>query len=256
MLAIVLKKTAIEIWENAVLVFLGNVGVFGLMFVALVAALGLGASWGVTPMLVGFVLAAAVVAYVLIVSADLLDMVCARAEFDREWLHARARQAGGPAILFSATVLGLGASLWMAASLAGRLSGIPLVISTLLFIWFVLFSVQTLLMLVPLIPQSEYRMIRALRLSGLLVLGNPGYVLVILIVVIVMTVLSVAVLPGPCGILILLNNAVKLRLKRYEPDPAAAESPQGHTDWNRLLADERERLANVRLRNLLFPWKW
>lgn len=256
MLAIVLKKTAIEIWENAVLVFLGNVGVFGLMFVALLAPLGLGASWGMTPMIIGFVLAAAVVAYVLIVSADLLDTVCARAEIDRDQLRVRARQAVGPAILFSTTVLALGAGFWMAASVVGRLPGILLVVSTLLLAWLALFSVQTLLMLVPLIPQSEYRMLKALRMSGLLVFDNPGYVLLILVIAIVMAVLSVAVLPGPCGILILLNNAVRLRLKRYELDHTTAEETRGRAIWDRLLADERERLAKVRLKNLLLPWKW
>ncbi|MDR1249261.1 MAG: hypothetical protein LBK63_08170 [Treponema sp.] len=60
-------------------------------------------------------------------------------------------------------------------------------------------------------------------------------------------------LPGPGGILLFLDEALRLRLLKYdwlEANPGRKKIP-----WDVLLADEREKAGNRSLKGLLFPWK-
>jgi hypothetical protein len=60
-------------------------------------------------------------------------------------------------------------------------------------------------------------------------------------------------LPGPGGILLFLDEALRLRLLKYdwlEANPEHRKIP-----WDDLLAEEREKTGNRGLRGLIFPWK-
>jgi hypothetical protein len=60
-------------------------------------------------------------------------------------------------------------------------------------------------------------------------------------------------LPGPGGILLFLDEALRLRLLKYdwlEANPGRARIP-----WDVLLAEEREKTGNRSLKGLIFPWK-
>jgi hypothetical protein len=62
--------------------------------------------------------------------------------------------------------------------------------------------------------------------------------------------------PGPAGILLFLDEALRLRLLKYTPrqDPAAARGPR-KIPWESLLAEEREKTGSRSLRSFIFPWK-
>jgi hypothetical protein len=60
-------------------------------------------------------------------------------------------------------------------------------------------------------------------------------------------------LPGPGGILLFLDEALRIRLLKYdwlEENPGRRKIP-----WRILLADEREKTGNRSIKELLFPWK-
>jgi hypothetical protein len=60
-------------------------------------------------------------------------------------------------------------------------------------------------------------------------------------------------LPGPGGILLFLDEALRLRLLKYdwlEANPGHRKIP-----WDLLLAEEREKTGTRSLKGLIFPWK-
>jgi hypothetical protein len=60
-------------------------------------------------------------------------------------------------------------------------------------------------------------------------------------------------LPGPAGLLLFLDEALRIRLLKYdwlEENPGRKKIP-----WDILLEDEREKTGNRSIKGLLFPWK-
>ncbi|MDR0597164.1 MAG: hypothetical protein LBG14_01495 [Treponema sp.] len=60
-------------------------------------------------------------------------------------------------------------------------------------------------------------------------------------------------LPGPGGLLLFLDEALRLRLLKYdwlEANPGRRKIP-----WNILLEEEREKTGNRSIKGLIFPWK-
>jgi hypothetical protein len=66
--------------------------------------------------------------------------------------------------------------------------------------------------------------------------------------------------PGPAGILLYWDEALRLRLLKYDwlelNPPAEGENARRRKiPWDALLIDERERTGTRSLRNFIFPWK-
>jgi hypothetical protein len=66
--------------------------------------------------------------------------------------------------------------------------------------------------------------------------------------------------PGPAGILLYLDEALRLRLLKYDwleaNPPAEGENPKRRKiPWETLLINDRERTGTRSLRNFIFPWK-
>jgi hypothetical protein len=65
--------------------------------------------------------------------------------------------------------------------------------------------------------------------------------------------------PGPAGLLLSLDEALRLRLLKYdwlEANPQAAEERgRRKIPWDAILIDEREKTGTRSLKNFIFPWK-
>jgi hypothetical protein len=61
--------------------------------------------------------------------------------------------------------------------------------------------------------------------------------------------------PGIASILLLQNNALKLRLFKYDYLDAHPGADRRRIPWPELLAAERERVGTRSLRSVIFPWK-
>jgi len=61
--------------------------------------------------------------------------------------------------------------------------------------------------------------------------------------------------PGPAGILLFLDEALRLRLLKYDWLEAHPDADRRRIPWDELLVDERERTGSRSLRNFIFPWK-
>jgi len=93
---------------------------------------------------------------------------------------------------------------------------------------------------------------------------NPGFSIFTLLYTIVTLIISVVfafLIPGPAGILLFLDEALRLRLMKYdwlEANPPVAGVPKSKRraiPWDALLIEEREKTGSRTLRNFIFPWK-
>jgi len=92
---------------------------------------------------------------------------------------------------------------------------------------------------------------------------NPGFAVFCLLHTIVTMILSAflaLLLPGPAGAILFLDEALRLRLLKYDwleenpqTDPGAPK--RRHIPWDAILIEEREKTGSRTLRNFIFPWK-
>ena len=61
--------------------------------------------------------------------------------------------------------------------------------------------------------------------------------------------------PGPAGILLFLDEGLRLRLLKYDWLEANAGANRREIPWDALLIDEREKTGTRSFKNFIFPWK-
>ena len=87
---------------------------------------------------------------------------------------------------------------------------------------------------------------------------NPGFSIFTFINNIVMMVISVFLaflFPGPAGILLFLDEGLRLRLLKYDYLEENPDADRKKIPWDALLIDERERTGTRSLKSFIFPWK-
>jgi hypothetical protein len=91
---------------------------------------------------------------------------------------------------------------------------------------------------------------------------NAGFSLFCLlynIVGLVFSVILAFLMPGPAGILLYLDEGLRLRLLKYdwlEANPEATPSRKRRKiPWDAILIEEREKTGTRTLKNFIFPWK-
>jgi hypothetical protein len=62
-------------------------------------------------------------------------------------------------------------------------------------------------------------------------------------------------LPGPSGCLLLLDEAARLRMMKYDYLAANPDANRKRVPWDAILAEEKELTGTRSLKNLIFPWK-
>ena len=89
-------------------------------------------------------------------------------------------------------------------------------------------------------------------------LDNSGFSIFLLlhnIAALVLSVLFAFMFPGPAGILLYLDEALRLRLLKYDWLEANPDANRRKIPWDALLIEEREKTGTRSLKNFIFPWK-
>jgi len=87
---------------------------------------------------------------------------------------------------------------------------------------------------------------------------NPGFCVFSFIHNIALLVISIFLaflFPGPAGILLFLDEGMRLRLLKYDYLEANPDANRKKIPWDALLIDERERTGTRSLKSFIFPWK-
>jgi hypothetical protein len=109
----------------------------------------------------------------------------------------------------------------------------------------------------------DTKLTKVIKKSFVFFFDNAGFCLFSFIHNLVLLAISVFLaflFPGPAGILLYLDEAMRLRLLKYdwlEANPPAEGKParRRQIPWDALLIDERERTGTRTLKSFIFPWK-
>lgn len=128
--------------------------------------------------------------------------------------------------------------------------------------WVLLITLLALQWFVPLQSAMKGNFRKTLKKCFILLMDNFGFSVFNGLYLLVLTVISIFVaflLPGLAGIALAQNNALRLRLYKYDwleehpeinPKQARKEIP-----WDELLAEDKESIGPRTLKSFIFPWK-
>ena len=99
---------------------------------------------------------------------------------------------------------------------------------------------------------------KVIRKCFIFFFDNPGFCVFTFIHNLAMLVISLFLaflFPGPAGILLFLDEGLRLRLLKYDWLEENPEADRKKIPWDALLIDERERTGTRSLKSFIFPWK-
>ena len=108
----------------------------------------------------------------------------------------------------------------------------------------------------------DTKLVKVFKKCFIIFFDNPGfaiYALLHTIVTLIISLIFALLLPGPAGLLLFLDEALRLRLLKYDwleanPDETGSKKRR-QIPWDAILIDEREKTGTRSFRNFLFPWK-
>jgi len=139
----------------------------------------------------------------------------------------------------------------------GLASPVGLVLTAFVF-WVSVFAVLSLQYYLAVYSRLGKNIKKSFKKCMIISMDNTGFSLFLLLHNIVVFVISVVLLllfPGPAGILLYLDEALRLRLLKYD---WLEENPQANRrkiPWDALLIADREKTGSRTLKNFIFPWK-
>jgi hypothetical protein len=262
MIGFLIKKTFYDLWDNMHRAVLINLG----FIVSLAVPVFLAPLFESLPPLFWIVLLGGVLwCFVYLAAAALsLKAVSDYGSFGFGDFF-RNLKAGWPAgLVLGLLVLGL----WVLAAAAfpfylGMESLAGLFFSALIF-WVLAAALLSLQLFFPVRARLDKNLFKVLKKCGVIFLDNPGFCVFSFfynLVVLGVSVFLAFIVPGPAGVLLFLDEGLRLRLLKYDwleanpAEAAAGRSAVRRIPWDDILAGERERTGSRSLKNLVFPWK-
>jgi len=260
MIGFFIKKTFYDGWDTLVHILVCN---FVLTSVAL-GGLYLSASLlpALLPALLVFFSTATIIGFFLGGISARMARVAGNEHFEFKELPLALRQDGPVGALFGLAVA-VAIILFVVAFrfYTSDNSGFSFIAVIPLF-WMALAGLLSLQWFFPLRSQLNDGFLKTLRKCFLIFLDNPGFSIFMLLYGLVITALSVVLvflLPGISGMILAWNEALRLRLYKYDWMKAHPEistiTARKQIPWDYLLAEDREITGHRSIKSFIFPWK-
>ncbi len=129
-----------------------------------------------------------------------------------------------------------------------------------ILIWFVVITLLALQWFIPLYSQLGGGFKKNLKKSYILLFDNIFFTLflgVYMIFLLVFSALLVFIAPGIGGVLLAHNNALRLRMYKYDWIEENTEEAKfkRNIPWDELIAEDKETVGTRTLKSFIFPWK-
>jgi hypothetical protein len=128
--------------------------------------------------------------------------------------------------------------------------------------WATIFALLSLQFYFSVYSRLGSKIFNSIKKCMLISLDNSGFSLFLFlhnVVVFLISAIFVFLFPGPVGVLLCLDEALRLRLLKYDwLDANPEENRSGvrrKIPWDVLLIEEREKTGTRTFRNFIFPWK-
>ena len=107
-------------------------------------------------------------------------------------------------------------------------------------------------------PLSGADLIKAFRKCMIILLDNSGFSFFLILhntVVLIISFVLALMFPGPIGLLLYVDEALRLRLLKYDWLEANPDANRRKIPWDALLIEEREKTGTRTFKSFIFPWK-
>ena len=144
-------------------------------------------------------------------------------------------------------------------------SFVGLLLAALIF-WTLILALVSFQFFFAIRARLDTKPIKIIKKCFIIFFDNPGFSIFSLLYTLATLVVSLIfalLLPGPAGLLLFLDEGLRLRLLKYdwleavskEETPATGSPRRRSIPWDALLIEEREKTGTRTLRNFIFPWK-
>jgi hypothetical protein len=261
MIGFLVKKTFFDLWDNLFRAALINLGFIASLAVPVFLP-GLLAAF---PPLSLMVLVAGILWCFVYLAAAALSL---RAVSDYGAFgfgdFVRNLKAGWPAgILMGVLVFILWALVWVVIPFYLAMNSlIGLLLAAVIF-WTLVVAALAFQFFFPIRARLDAKLFKVVKKCFIIFFDNPGLCIFSFfynLLALGLSVFLAFLFPGPAGLLLYLDEALRLRLLKYdwlEANPAAGNEGKRRRKipWDAILIDERERTGTRSFRNFIFPWK-
>jgi hypothetical protein len=132
-----------------------------------------------------------------------------------------------------------------------------LLLAAIIF-WTLVVGILSLQFLFTVRARLDKKISKVIRKCFVIFFDNPGFSIFMFLGIIftfAVSVLLAFLFPGPAGILLFIDEGLRLRLLKYDYLEANPEANRKKIPWDALLIDERERTGTRSLKSFIFPWK-
>ncbi len=260
MIGFFIKKAFYDGWDNLVQIMVCNVilMLFGFSGLYLASAL----LPALLPALAVFLLTCALLGALLSAASVLFSRVARYDSFAFADIVPALRSHGPHGALFGLLIAALVCVFAVAFPYYLSISSLFGFVSAAMLFWFAIALLLSLQWFFPIRSQLDRGFLKSLKKCFIIFLDNPGFSFFFFLYSLVLLGLSlvlVFLLPGFAGIQLAANEALRLRLYKYdwlekhpELDPVKARRA---IPWDELLAEDFETTGNRTLKSFLFPWK-
>ena len=258
MIGFLLRKTLYDLWDNMLRILLVNIGFLASLAVPLFLPALVPRPLGIAFLVLGFLWCSIYLCAIAFAFRSVSDY----GSFGFAHFFAKFRPALVPGICLGAASGLLVPVFLLTVPFYLRMdSPLGLLLAAASF-WAAVLAVLCLQFFPQAGARLEGRPAKIFKKCLLLFCDNPGlavFCLIVSILGLALSFLLALLLPGPAGILLFLDEALRLRLLKYdwlEANPErAASGKRPKIPWDEILAEEREKTGRRSLRNFIFPWK-
>jgi hypothetical protein len=256
MIGFLLKKTFFDLWDNLFRVALLNIGFLASAAIPVFIPPLLQS----TPVLGAFTLGIGILwCFVYLAAAALsLKSVSDYGSFGFSdfFMHLKSAWPGG------LVMGGLVFLIWILFQVAIPFylnlgSVIGLLLAAVIF-WTIVLGILSLQFFLAVRVRLDTKLSKSIKKCLLIFFDNPLFCIFSLMYCLVSLALSVFLaflFPGPAGMLLYLDEALRLRLFKYDWLEANPDANRRKIPWDVLLIDEREKTGTRSFKSFIFPWK-
>jgi hypothetical protein len=256
MIGFLIKKTFFDLWDNLFRVALINLG-----FIASVAIpVFIPSLFGSFPIIGLFLLCIGIIWCFIYLAAAALSLKAVSDYgsfgFTDFFLNLKiAWPAGvvmGLFVFIAYLLVAMVIPFYMAMN-----SMIGLLFSAIIF-WTLVVGILSLQFFLPIRSRLDSKISKAVKKSFLIFFDNPLFCVFSFIhnlVLLVVSVFLALLFPGPGGILLYLDEALRLRLLKYDWMEANPDTDRRKIPWEVILIEEQEKTGTRSFKNFIFPWK-
>ncbi|MDR0312611.1 MAG: hypothetical protein LBI14_03345 [Treponema sp.] len=132
-----------------------------------------------------------------------------------------------------------------------------LLLAAIIF-WTLVVGILSLQFLFTVRARLDKKITKVIRKCFVIFFDNPGFCIFMFfsnIITLVISIFLAFLFPGPAGILLFIDEGLRLRLLKYDYLEANPEANRKKIPWDALLIDERERTGTRSFKSFIFPWK-